>query len=149
MVRFWEYVAPISTEFFNSIAQIDSMSLFNPTSSEVTITREKSDSAVSEQAASIAPVQLLPTNNKRTDASFFNASKTTLRIKCGKFVPADGVNPAIVHPFTVLLQPNGFYELENNYIGEIWGVWDRPDEAGKVLITEFFAVDTSSDSVGD
>jgi len=79
-------------------------------------------------ASSASSVNLLPLNEARKGAAFFNDSTSILRIKLGA--------TASLTSYTVQVAKGGYYELpvSNIYLGVIDGIWDSAN--GNCRVTE-------------
>jgi hypothetical protein len=138
-VQLWGYTAPLTAFDLYRLSQLDSMGLYNPsdTGSPEFPDLISSTANVLRHSVSTIPVELLPENADRTNASFYNSSSVPMRLKCGAIAASTPLNTVA---YTAVLQPKGFYELPVSYIGSIWAVWDRVDPNGFVQVTEFVRV---------
>ncbi len=71
---------------------------------------------------------LLASNANRLGASVYNDSTVALYAKCGATASSTS--------FTVLIQPNGYWEVPYNYTGIIDGIW-ASDASGAARVTEY------------
>ncbi len=89
-------------------------------------TNKAATSAVTSVASSASSVQLLASNANRIFASIYNESSKQLYIKLG--------TTASNTSYSILLMPNSYWEVPNDYTGEIDGIWAAAQ--GNARITE-------------
>lgn len=85
-----------------------------------------SSAAMSSVAGSASSASLLASNSSRKGICLFNDSTAICRVAFGATASATA--------FTVLLQPNSFYENGTLYTGAISGIW--ASATGNMRITE-------------
>ncbi len=84
---------------------------------------------VTSVTASTTSVTLLPLNNGRLAARFYNDANTRCRLKFGSNASATS--------FTILMEPGDFYEMgEPAFKNRIDAIWDGPTVTGAMRITE-------------
>lgn len=83
--------------------------------------------------AATSSTLLLAANQQRLGASFYNRSTAILYVLCAKDSTEGATVSASVH--TVALASGGYYEVPENYVGLIYGIWASVD--ADVRITEF------------
>lgn len=93
------------------------------------VTPEKSSSSsVTSVASSASNVTLLSSNSARKNATFYNDSTQNCYLKLGTTASSSS--------FTILMQPNGYYELPISFVytGQVDAIWAAAN--GNMRITE-------------
>lgn len=89
-------------------------------------TNKATTSSVTSVASSATNTTLLASNASRIFASIYNDSSKTVFIKLGTTASATS--------FTILLMPNSYWEVPNDYTGEIDAIWSAAN--GNARVTE-------------
>lgn len=80
---------------------------------------------------SVTPRRMLPENPRRTGATFFNDSASTMYLRLSSGSVSTG-------SYSVKLADQGLYELRPPiYYGEVWVAWPSVVNTGSLFITEF------------
>jgi hypothetical protein len=89
--------------------------------------RASATGTVTTVASSASNVTILAANTSRIHATVFNASTAILYLN----VSATAATTAI---YTVQIAPNGYYEVPNDYQGQLSGIWASAN--GQANVTE-------------
>jgi hypothetical protein len=95
--------------------------------SGVVITNKATTSTVTSVAQATSNTVLLASNANRILASIYNNSGQKMYIKMG--------TTASTSSFSIQLMPNSYWEVPQDYIGEIDAIWSGPG-SGAALVTE-------------
>lgn len=127
-LQVWEYIGTLSTSEINQLIAYsngDSMPLFH--APQTALATAATTASVTTVASSTTAIELLPENADRKHFGVFNLSTSVLYLALGEAASASN--------FTVILEPNDYYEPPCSYSGIVSGLWVAAN--GSAKLTEF------------